>query len=86
MLISIAVMLRSVKIIRAFRLRKIAGGPNSDDYNWTDVLMRKVPLNMMWGISLHHYTIPKTWSDKGSATQFDEKEYFATMRKYIEDG
>jgi alpha-N-arabinofuranosidase len=64
-------------------LKKIAGGPNSDDYNWTDVLMRKVPLNKMWGISLHHYTIPKTWGDKGSATQFDEKEYFATMKSTL---
>ena len=64
-------------------LRKIAGGANSEDYNWTDVLMRKVPLNMMWGISLHYYVVPKTWRDKGSATQFDEKEYFASMQKTI---
>ena len=65
------------------RLRKIAGGPSSSDYNWTDVLMRKIPLNLMWGLSLHHYTIPKTWADKGSATQFDEKEYFGTMRSTL---
>ena len=64
-------------------LKKIEGDPNSDDYNWTDVLMRKVPLNKMWGISLHHYTIAKTWGDKGSATQFDEKEYFATMKSTL---
>lgn len=64
-------------------LKKIAGGPSSDDYNWTEVLMKKVPLNMMWGISLHHYTIPKTWADKGSATAFDEKEYFASMRSTL---
>jgi alpha-N-arabinofuranosidase len=64
-------------------LKKIAGGPSSEDYNWTDVLMRKVPLNLMWGISLHHYTIPKTWRDKGSATSFDEKEYFATMKSTL---
>jgi alpha-N-arabinofuranosidase len=57
-------------------LRKIAGGANSEDYNWTDVLMRKIPLNMMWGMSLHYYVVPKTWGEKGSATQFDEKEYF----------
>lgn len=64
-------------------LKKIAGGANSDDYNWTDVLMRKVPLGMMWGISLHYYTLPKNWSDKGSATQFDEKEYFVTMKNCL---
>ncbi len=64
-------------------LKKIAGGANSEDYNWTETLMKKVPLNMMWGISLHYYTLPKTWRDKGSATNFDEKEYFGTMRNCL---
>ena len=50
------------------RLMKIAGGANSFDYNWTETLMRKIPLTMTWGISLHYYTIPKTWESKGSAT------------------
>ncbi len=64
------------------RLKKIAGGANSDDYNWTDVMMKKVGTGM-WGISLHYYTVPKTWRDKGSATQFDEKEYFGTMKNCL---
>ena len=25
------------------RLLKVAGGPNVDDYNWTEVLMKKIP-------------------------------------------
>jgi alpha-N-arabinofuranosidase len=62
------------------QLKKIAGGPNSADYDWTETLMRKIPLNMMWGLSLHYYTIPKTWADKGSATAFSEQEYFNTMK------
>lgn len=66
------------------QLKKIAGGPSSDDYHWTEVLMSKVPLNLMWGISLHHYTIPKTWRDKGSATNFDEKEYFSAMKSTLQ--
>jgi alpha-N-arabinofuranosidase len=37
----------------------------------------------MWGLSLHYYTVPKTWRDKGSATQFDEKEYFGTMKQCL---
>jgi alpha-N-arabinofuranosidase len=62
-------------------LRKIVSGANSDDYNWTEVCMKNIPLNQMWGISLHYYTVPTgNWRDKGSATQFDEKEYFTTMR------
>ncbi|MDE3237088.1 MAG: alpha-N-arabinofuranosidase [Bacteroidota bacterium] len=64
------------------KLNKIACGPNSDDYNWTDVLMRTVGTGM-WGLSLHYYTVPKNWSDKGSATAFDEKEYIATMQKCL---
>jgi alpha-N-arabinofuranosidase len=64
-------------------LKKIAGGPNADDYNWTDVVMRKVPLGMMWGLSLHYYVVPKVWRDKGSATRFDEKEYFTAMQKTL---
>ncbi|HVT83563.1 MAG TPA: alpha-L-arabinofuranosidase C-terminal domain-containing protein [Chitinophagaceae bacterium] len=65
------------------RLKRIASGANSFDYNWTETIMKKVPLNMMWGLSLHYYTVPKTWGDKGSATQFDEKEYFGTMEKCL---
>jgi alpha-N-arabinofuranosidase len=60
-------------------LRKIAGGANSGDFNWTEVCMKKIPLNMMWGISLHSYTIPLTWQRKGSATQFPEQEYFSAL-------
>lgn len=65
------------------RLLKIAGGPNSGDYYWTETLMKKVPLSMMWGISLHYYTIPKSWASKGSATNFDEKEYFSALKSCL---
>jgi len=65
-------------------LWKIAGGANSGDYNWTETLMRKVNLNQMWGLSLHYYTIPTgSWGKKGSATSFDEKEYFNTMKNCL---
>ena len=65
------------------RLKKIACGANADDYNWTEVMMKKVGTGM-WGISLHYYTIPTgSWGDKGSATRFDEKEYFNTMKQCL---
>lgn len=65
-------------------LRKIAGGSNGSDYNWTEVCMRNIPANQMWGLSVHYYTLPTgNWGNKGSATQFDEKEYFATMRNAL---
>lgn len=69
------------------RLKKIACGPNVADYNWTEVLMKNVG-RQMWGLTLHHYTIPTgSWGKKGSATSFDEQEYFNTMRNclYMEE-
>jgi alpha-N-arabinofuranosidase len=32
-------------------------------------------------LSLHYYTIPGDWSRKGSATDFNEGDWFVTMRK-----
>ncbi len=56
------------------KLYKIAGGANSEDLNWTETLMRKIPLFMMDGLSLHYYTA--NWGNKGSATDFGEENYF----------
>jgi len=64
-------------------LKKIASGASSDDFNWTEVMMKNIPLNMMWGVGVHYYTVPKTWAQKGSATVFDEAEYFTTMEKAL---
>src|SRR5439155_20565457 len=36
-------------------LFRIASGANSDDYNWTEVLMKNIPLQMLSGLALHHY-------------------------------
>ncbi|MDR3187953.1 MAG: alpha-N-arabinofuranosidase [Prevotellaceae bacterium] len=61
------------------RLYKIACGANGADYNWTETLMKNVGRQMQ-GLSLHYYTIPTgSWGNKGSATQFDEAEYFNTI-------
>ena len=65
-------------------LIKIASGANSGDYNWTESLMKNVGPGRMWGITLHYYTIPSgSWGKKGSATAFDEKEYFNTMKNCL---
>ena len=65
------------------RLKRIASGANSDDYHWTEVMMKNIPLNQMWGIGVHYYTVPKTWGQKGSATNFSEAEYFTTMQRAL---
>jgi alpha-N-arabinofuranosidase len=61
------------------RLYKIACGANGFDYNWTEILMKNAG-HSMHGLSLHHYTLPTgSWDKKGSATQFNETEYFNTI-------
>lgn len=65
-------------------LRKIASGANGDDRNWTEVCMKKIPAGQLWGLSLHYYTLPTgNWTKKGSATVFDEAQYFNTMKNCL---
>jgi alpha-N-arabinofuranosidase len=64
-------------------LKKIVSGASDYDFNWTETCMKQIPLGQMWGLSLHYYTVPKTWRDKGSATDFTEQEYFTTMKKCL---
>ena len=65
-------------------IQRIAGGPNAEAYDWTDVLMKNAGRQMN-GLSLHYYTLPSgSWSgQKGSATQFGEDEYFSTLRNAL---
>lgn len=58
------------------KIRKIACGANSDDYEWTQEVMKACfrrispqQHGMMDGLSLHYYTVPETWDHKGSATE-----------------
>lgn len=72
---------------------KIACGPNVDDYNWMEGVMStcfRAPEflhGFMDGISLHYYTHPGGWEHKGSATDFDEKMWYQTLKKtlYMEE-
>lgn len=61
-------------------ITRIACGPNSDNYNWTRVVTDKVKRHA-GGLALHYYTVPGDWSAKGSATDFDKKEYNLTIAK-----
>ena len=63
------------------RLKKIAGGANSEDLNWTEVLMKNIPHSMMYGISLHYYTTD--WSGKDHATEFGEAEWAKMLDKCL---
>jgi alpha-L-arabinofuranosidase len=62
------------------KLFRIAVGPGSEDYAWTETVMKEVPVRRIEGLSIHHYSVIN-WSKKGSATQFSEEEYFRTMEQ-----
>jgi len=72
--------LRRYGDVHAFR---IATGPGSEDYEWTETLMREAG-GYIDGLDLHHYALIGPWSEsKGSATDFGEDEWFRTMRNTV---
>ncbi len=61
--------------------QQIACGPNSNDVNWTDGMMKNVGPWQMQGLSLHHYTVPTNqWQHKGDSVKFSEEEYYNTLQ------
>ncbi len=65
------------------KLYKIASGASDYDYNWTKVLMDRIG-NRMNGVSLHYYTAAGWNGSKGSATQFDNDQYYWALGKCME--
>ena len=63
-------------------LYKIASGASDYDYNWTEVLMKNIGSRMQ-GLSLHYYTV-MDWNQKGSATDFSQDDYYATLGKCLD--
>ena len=64
------------------KLFRVASGASDADYNWTEVLMKNIPIDMMEGLAMHHYSII-SWEKKGSATAFDEGQYFKIMQSAL---
>lgn len=64
-------------------IQKLAVGGYDENYNWTEVLMSQAG-KQMDGLSLHYYTLPTgKWDKKGSATQFGENEWHATLARTL---
>lgn len=63
-------------------LYRIASGANSADYNWTEVLMKNIPKNLIDGVALHHYSVID-WNKKGPDVDFTEDHYFTTMKSSL---
>jgi alpha-N-arabinofuranosidase len=64
------------------RIHKIACGPNVDDYHWMETLMKQAH-RFMDSITLHYYTIPGNWQEKGAATGFPEEQWLVTLKKAL---
>ncbi len=64
------------------KLYKIACGPPDNNYNWTEEVM-KIAGNYMDGLSLHYYTFPGGWSNKGDAVEFDSECWYKTLNKTL---
>ncbi len=66
---------------------KIACGANADDYHWTEKVLETTfdhGNGFMSGMSLHYYTLPTgNWQKKGSATDFDEKDWYRTLKRTL---
>lgn len=71
--------------------KRICCGPNAGDYDWTRRILKtcfeSTPADAhgrMELLSLHYYTVPGTWENKGKATEFDENDWYETLNKTLE--
>lgn len=65
------------------RITKVASGPGGTDFNWIEVILKNIGTRMnAYG---QHYYVRGTgdWTHKGSATNFDEKEWFVLMKNTL---
>jgi alpha-N-arabinofuranosidase len=62
------------------RLYRVACGPSDFNVEWTETLMKDPGTrNRFQGLSIHYYSLVDGWNNKGSATNFDEKQWFQTL-------
>ena len=63
-------------------ISRIASGASSNEYAWTETLMKNIPLKMLSGLALHHYSVID-WNKKGDAVDYTENLYFGTMKEAL---
>jgi len=56
---------------------KIASGSHDDNYDFAETMMRDG--GRFDGLSVHYYTVPRVFRDKGPATGFPESEWASTL-------
>ncbi len=69
------------------RLYRVACGPYGSDVQWTETLMKDPKTRAMFqGLSIHYYSWVDGWGYRGSATKFNEREWFESFRLNLEMG
>jgi alpha-N-arabinofuranosidase len=58
---------------------KVASGANGDDYRWTEVMLSQAAQHMD-AYSMHYYTLPGRWQNKGPAIGFAEAQWASTLQ------
>ena len=71
-----------IKVPAGVKIMKSASGPSDEDYHWMEVMMRDAGRHFN-SIGLHYYTITNNWTNKGSATVFEEAEYARTLQQTL---
>ncbi|HPG41489.1 MAG TPA: alpha-L-arabinofuranosidase C-terminal domain-containing protein [bacterium] len=73
---------RYATYMNAGRLYKVASGGTDPDFAWTRTVMQKTQAypNLIQGYSFHYYSFCRGWNDKSSAIQFNENDWFNTMK------
>lgn len=67
------------------RLYRVACGPYDYNYAWTETLMKDADSRARFqGLSIHYYSLVDGWNNKGSATEFGEREWFQTMNANLQ--
>jgi alpha-N-arabinofuranosidase len=76
---------RFATYMRSGDLYRVASGGTDPDYNWTEVVLQKSQKyqHLIQGYSFHYYTVCHGWDKKGSATKFNENDWFHTLQNTL---
>jgi alpha-N-arabinofuranosidase len=67
-----------IKAPQGTTVLKVAAGANTDDYKWTETMIREAA-GQVDALSLHYYTVPGNWPPSRSAITFDETAWAETL-------
>lgn len=69
-------------------IKKICVGPGTEDTKWTEVVLDacyedtlRSEHGFMDYITIHHYVVPGTWEEKGSATTYSDELWYKSLKK-----